>query len=406
MTDFCSCYARYCSERGHLLRTLPQPREAKKNVLDFSTNDYLGLSKHPQIVAAAAKAAVQFGAGATGARLLSGNMDLFEKFEAQIARGMQTEAALLFQSGYQANSTVLASLLDPHILGKQALVFFDKGNHASLYPGVFLSQAHLERYRHADMADLEQRLLKYAHDERPKFIVTETLFSMDGDLVDLSCVLELAKRFHAFVYLDEAHAVGLYGPSGYGLSTCFYVQDVDVVIVGTFGKALGSCGAYVACRQDLQKFLINRCPGFIYSTAPSPIIVAAAQEAWQMVPSLSRERMNVLAHSSFLRAELQSRGWKTGCSPTGSSAQGHSPSKSVSCDNFPCEKLSSHILGLIVGKEELALKEKERLFEKGIVISAIRPPTIPKGTSRLRIALTALHSEVDICRLIEALGDA
>ena len=284
--------------------------------------------------------------------------------------------ALVFNSGFQANLTVLSSLLDQRVLKVKPLVFFDRLNHASLYQAVFLSGAELIRYRHLDYDHLSQCLQDYQYDKRPKFIVTETLFGMDGDIVSLDKILMLAREHHAFLYLDEAHAVGLLGQQGYGLSTTID-HDVPSIVMGTLSKALGCSGAYVACDAMLKDYLVNKAEGFIYTTANSPMVMGAALKAWEMIASFDKERMALFALANEVRGRLSMLGFNTGSSV-------------------------SHIIPLIVGKASL-VSLSAKLATAGIVTSLIRPPTVPPGGERLRLALTVSHTRDDIHHLIQVL---
>lgn len=346
--------------------------------LNFSTNDYLGLSKRKELLDAAITAAQEYGVGSTGSRLLSGSNQLFEALESRIALDKGTESALIFNSGFQANISVLASLLDSSILKERPIVFFDKCNHFSLYQAVLLSGAELVRYHHNDMDHLSALLMKFAKYDRPKFIVTETIFGMDGEILPIHDVLNLSKQHSAFLYLDEAHATGVVGNRGYGLSTTVDLKSIPHLIMGTFSKALGCSGAYIACSEVLKNYLINKTAGFIYSTANSPMVIGAAFKAWDMVGSFDNERSELLALADNLREILVSLGFNTGAS-------------------------SSHIIPIILGKEELAMQAQTMLQEKGIIVSAIRPPTVPPSTSRLRIALTINHTAQDVEQLIMGL---
>ncbi|MBT4884677.1 MAG: aminotransferase class I/II-fold pyridoxal phosphate-dependent enzyme, partial [Legionellales bacterium] len=276
------------SKNKKCLRKLPNSKQ--KVNLDFSNNDYLGLSKNQIILSGAIKAAHEYGIGSTGSRLLSGNNELFMQFESEIANCKNTESALIFNSGFQCNAFVLASLLDNKTLKSQSLVFFDRLNHSSLYQAAFLSGAKLIRYRHNDWQHLSNLISDYSHDKRPKFIVTETVFGMDGDICPLKEIISIAKESDALLYLDEAHATGIIGKNGYGLSTEFDLNDITAVVMGTFSKALGASGAYIACDSTIKDYIINFCHGFIYSTAPSPFVIGAAQAGWQMLPGLEADR--------------------------------------------------------------------------------------------------------------------
>ncbi len=348
------------------------------NFIDFSTNDYFGLSKSKVLFEAAKLAGEQFGVGSTGSRLLSGNKKIFEDLENQIAQDKESESALIFNSGFQANLTVLASLLDQSVLGNKPIVFFDKLNHASLYQAVFLSHAELVRYRHNDMDHLSNLLAKFKNDLRPKFIVTETIFGMDGDIVPIEEIFALSKEYEAFLYLDEAHATGIIGHDGYGLSTNVNLQEIPHLVLGTFSKALGCFGAYVACSNVIKNYLINKCSGFIYSTSLSPMIIGAAAKAWHLVRHLANQRKTLLFKAANLKNHLQNLGFNTGDSVT-------------------------HIIPIILGDETTVINAKEKLLKHGLIVSAIRPPTVPTGTSRLRIALNVSHTESDLDHLVHVL---
>jgi 8-amino-7-oxononanoate synthase len=346
--------------------------------LDFSSNDYLSLSRHPAVLAAALTAGELYGVGATGSRLLSGNRAIFTALETRIAQDKGMDRALIFNSGFQANATVLSSLLDEAVLGAKPLVFFDKLNHASLYQAIRSSGAELIRYRHLDYAHLETCLARYADVMRPKFIVTETVFGMDGDQLDLARVVRLAQQHQTALYLDEAHAVGLFGEQGYGLANGQKIP-VPCVIMGTFSKALGASGGYVACNSILAEFLINKAPGFIYSTANSPLVMGAVLHAWQLIPQLHHERAALLARAQQLRLRLQALGFNTGLS-------------------------QSHIIPIIYRCLDTLGVWHQRLANAGIRVSLVRPPTVPANAPRLRIALNTTHSDADIDTLIQVLA--
>ena len=373
-------YQKFCEQRQATgkYRTLPEvTTSAGGQIVDFSTNDYLALSDDPALAEAAIATATLHGTGSTGSRLLSGNRPLFVALETQIARDKGTETALIFNSGFQANSSVLPSLLDRVVHGATPIVFFDRLNHASLYQGVFLSGARLVRYRHCCTRHLESLLQKYRQDPAPRFIVTESLFGMDGDRAPLSDIIRLARQYNAFLYIDEAHATGVLGVSGYGLSVGQDFSSVPYLVMGTFSKALGCSGAYVACATSLRDYLVNHCAGFIYSTALSPMIVGAMQAAWETVRSCESKRRVLFSMGEILRHELNEAGWNTGTSET-------------------------HIVPVLLGSESAVMEAKARLFSQGLLVSAIRPPTVPPQTSRLRIALTARHTEADLARLLAA----
>jgi 8-amino-7-oxononanoate synthase len=345
-------------------------------MLDFSSNDYLGLARHPALQARAAEWGARFGTGAGASRLVTGTLDLHQQVEGKIAQAKRTEAALLFASGWQANASVLASLLR---FGKPALVFTDWLIHASLHHACRAAGTAQIRFRHNDMAHLDELLA--AHEGAPgmRFIVTESVFSMDGDQADFCALHALAQRYNAFLYLDEAHATGMLGPGGMGLSAT--IPGGADLAMGTFSKALGGFGAYVAGSRALCDWLINRASGFIHTTALPPTVLGAIDAALDLVPDMAAERARVKTHAARLRAALAALGIDTGGSTT-------------------------QIVPAIVGTERAAMGLSEHLREQGILAVAIRPPTVPAGTSRLRLAMSASHSEADVERLIAALASA
>ncbi|MDR3641336.1 MAG: 8-amino-7-oxononanoate synthase [Humidesulfovibrio sp.] len=363
-----------------LLRSLPAPapEAGRAAPLDFSGNDYMGLAKRPELVDAALQAGRAYGAGSTGSRLLSGNTPLHQAFEARIAADKGTEAALIFSSGYQTNAACIAALLDKMALGSEPLVFADKLNHSSMHLGCALAGAKQTRFRHLDLNHLQALLEKHANEPRPKVILSESVFGMDGDRADVAALQTLARRFGALLYIDEAHATGVFGPRGYGLCEAIDL-DPATVVMGTMSKALGASGGYVACSRLVRDYLINKAGGFIFSTAPSPLVVGAGLRAWELLPGLDAERKGLLARAEALRQGLLKLGLDPGSS-------------------------SSHIVPVILVTPERTVATKERLAAQGIIVSAVRPPTVPQGASRLRLGLSATHTDADIARLLEALG--
>ncbi len=346
-------------------------------LLNVSGNDYLGLSQHPLLAARAQAWTASHGTGAGASRLVSGTLDLHERVESRLATLKHTEAALLFASGWQANASVLASLL--RLPGPPALAFCDALNHASLNHGCHAAGVARIKFRHNDMDHLATLLDAHRGHPGRRFIVTESVFSMDGDQADLLALRDLADRHDAFLYLDEAHATGVFGPHGMGLSTTI-PGGVDLAM-GTFSKALGGFGAYVAGSRPLCDWLVNRASGFIHTTALPPPVLGAIDAALDLVPTLHAERSRVLAHADTLRATLAALGIDHGRSTT-------------------------QIVPAIVGTEQAALDLSAALRARGILAVAIRPPTVPPGTSRLRLTPSATHTDADIARLTAALADA
>lgn len=368
-------------------------------VLNFSSNDYLGLSKHPLLIERAREWAARHGAGAQASRLVCGNLDLHEQVEAKLARLKGTEAALLLASGWQANAAVLPALLRAAASQGDIELYADKLNHASLHQGCQAAGVKQIRFRHNDLDHLESLLAAKAGaggagagsasgagagmgtgsgSGKPvtRFIVTESVFSMDGDRTDVVRLADLADRYQAFVYLDEAHATGVLGPGGMGLAG-LAPGRIDLAM-GTFSKALGGFGAYVAGSRALCDYLINTCSGFIYTTALPPAVLGAMDAALDLVPTLDAERARLGANGDRLRAALQDMGLDTGNS-------------------------STQIVPAIVGDEARALDMAASLERRGLLAVAIRPPTVPAGTSRLRLTLSAAHRDADVAQLIDGI---
>ncbi|MCE2680146.1 MAG: 8-amino-7-oxononanoate synthase [Burkholderiales bacterium] len=365
--DFDKTYTDFCADLStkHLFRQLPKYQPGGLTA-DFSSNDYLGLSKHRRLKHAASDALDQWGLGSTGSRLLSGNVPCHEALETLIAKAKGTQAALVFSSGYQANATVLGALLDKRTLKKEAVVFADRLNHSSLHHACRYAGVVQQRFDHNNMNHLESLLQTHAHEDKAMFIVAETVYGMDGDCADIDKLYELAHRFNAFLYLDEAHATGILGQDGYGL-TAQRNNPPPMIAMGTFSKAIGCSGAYIACSEAVKNYLLNRCTGFVYSTAPPPAISAAVMTALKMLPTLGLERQKILNMAQSLRDHCAQLGLNTGQSTT-------------------------HIVPIVVGDETSALQLKAFLLERGLLTSAVRPPTVPMGTARVRVALCSHHT--------------
>ncbi|MGH6832971.1 MAG: aminotransferase class I/II-fold pyridoxal phosphate-dependent enzyme, partial [Methyloceanibacter sp.] len=314
-----------------------------------------------------------YGVGAGASRLVTGNLDLFAPIEARVAQLKQKQAALVMASGFQTNAAVLQALLDRNVLDAEPLVFADRLNHASMHFGCQAAGVHQIRYRHCDATHLGELLSQYQGDDRPKFILTESVFSMDGDVAPLGDIAALAREHEACLIVDDAHATGILGEGGCGLS-----GEADIAI-GTFSKALGSFGGYVASTETVRDYLVNRCGGVIYSTALPPPVLGAIDAAIDLVPGMDAERDCV--------AKLAQR-FRTGASAIGLNTGGS----------------STQIVPVILGSPEAALAMSGRLRQAGLWANSIRPPTVPPGTARLRLAFTAAHQESDIDRLLDALS--
>ncbi|MEM9136797.1 MAG: 8-amino-7-oxononanoate synthase [Cyanobacteria bacterium P01_F01_bin.42] len=346
-------------------------------VINFASNDYLGLATHPQVQAAAIAAVDAFGTGATGSRLLSGQRPIHRQLEEAIAHWKRTEAALVFSSGYLANLSTIQA-----IVGPRDLIVADIYNHSSLKNGAKLSGAEVLEFSHGSMADLEELLVNNRANYRRCLIVTDGVFSMDGDLCHLPEIFALSQRHDSMVLIDEAHATGVVGQTGSGCMEHFQYLGSPVIQIGTLSKALGSLGGYVAGSQSLIEFLRNRGSGWIYTTGLSPGDCAAALAAIQLCRSQPAYLQSLWQNISALKEGLMSiasgSDQKLSSLPTDSA---------IACLEFD--------------KPETVLALSQSLLERGCFVPAIRPPTVP--TSRLRISLMATHSEAQIELLISAL---
>ena len=341
-------------------------------VLLLCSNNYLGLAGHPRLRRAAADAALKLGTSAGASRLISGSMSIHAELEARLADFKGTEAALLFGSGYLANSGVIAVLAR-----RGEVVFSDELNHASIIDGCRLAGADTFVYRHADSEHLEWGLRRATG--RAALIATDGVFSMDGDIAPLPELAELARRHRCRLLVDEAHATGCIGPGGRGsVAAAGLTGEVDV-IVGTLGKALGGYGAYVCGSAELVDFLINSARPFIFSTAPPPPAVAAAQAALELLAAQPQLVERLGANAAALREGLRAEGLE----PIGSETQ---------------------IVPLVVGEADDAMALCERLLAEGVFAQAIRPPTVPAGTCRLRLTAMATHRVADLRHAARLIG--
>ena len=352
---------------------------AGRKVVDFSSNDYLGLSDHPTLIERARAWTAEWGTGARASRLVTGELPAFAAIEDKLARGKGAEAALILGSGFQLNATVLPALLDAQVHGAPPLVFADRLIHASLHHGCQAAGVRQIRFRHNDLGHLEELLAARAHLPGPRMIITETVFSMDGDRADVPALVALAERWRAFLYLDEAHATGVLGADGFGLAAGLAAGSG--LVMGTFSKALGGFGAYLACSRALRDYLINRCSGLIYSTALPPPVLGAIDAALDLIPTLGAERARLAATAQSLRDQLAAAG-------------------------FDCGPSTTQIVPVLLGDEERALRVATALEDEGLLGVAIRPPTVPPGTARLRFAVSTRHDAGQVARLVEALTKA
>ena len=342
-----------------------------KSLINFSSNDYLGLSKHPSLMLASQNYTKQYGTGSTASRLVTGTYDIHEKLEQKLAKVCGKEAALLFNTGFQANTTIIPSLVD-----QKSLVLCDRLVHNSILQGIFLSKARWKRYQHNDLSHLE-RLLKKAvlQGYNRILIVTETVFSMEGDRSDVDGLIQLSQQYNTLLYLDDAQALGIMGEKGMGLTA--NKSGIDISL-GTFGKAIGSFGAFITTSKLIRDYLINCCPGFIYTTALPPAVIGSIDAAIDLVPSLDQERTYLGERIDYLQNQLINLGYKV------------------------CNSISP-IIPVIIGDEEKALNLSQYLETNGILATAIRPPTVPKNTARIRFVLSSKHQPEQINYLISLL---
>ena len=345
-------------------------------LLNFSSNDYLGLSQNNIIKRDTIKIIKKYGIGSGSSRLVSGNFDFHEKIERELAKKKKSETTIIFSTGYLANYSILSSILSSNIFKKNPIVFSDKLNHQCIYEGCKDKRINFLRFHHNDMNHLEYLLKKNKFKQNPKFILSESIFSMDGDFADIESLVNLKKKYNSFLFLDEAHATGVYGKNGFGLSLEFN-NDIDCV-TGTFSKAFGSFGAYVSCSKNLKSFLINKCPSFIYSTSLPFSLLASIYSAIKIIPKLKNERKKLIKNSYFLRTMLNKEGFNIGNSQT-------------------------NIIPIIIGNSKKALIISKKLEKKGFYVVPIRPPSVPPNSSRLRISITSSHSQNNIKKLFKFL---
>ena len=345
-----------------------------KRVLLLCSNNYLGLADHPIVREAAALAATRYGVGAGASRLVSGNMTLHRRLEERLSDFKGTESCLLFGSGYLANMGVIAALAR-----EGDVVFSDSLNHASIIDGCRLARAETFVYDHLDVEHLEWGLEDAGG--RGSLIVTDGVFSMDGDVAPLEKIVELAQRYDARVLVDEAHATGVLGPGGRGAVAAAGLTDQVDVIVGTLGKALGGYGAYVCCNAELARYLTNSARTLIYSTGPPPPSVAAALAALTILQEQPRRTERLRFNASRLRDALVEEG-------------------------FYIEGADTQIVPLVIGDSNIAMDVCERALKRGVFAQAIRPPTVPRGTARLRLAAMATHAPAELKWAAQQLAEA
>ncbi len=343
--------------------------------LNFSSNDYMGLTFHPALKEAAIEWTEKYGSGSGASRLVTGTIDAYLELEQAIADWKHSEAAIVLGSGYMANTGLIPALADRH-----AVIFADKLNHASLNAGCQLSGAKFVRYRHNDMDHLRKMIARDA-DIPVKLIISDTVFSMDGDVADPMELSEIAREADALLYLDDAHATGVFGERGEG----FACGGCAHIVMSTFSKGMGSYGACAVCSADMKEYLINRCGSFVYSTALPPGVCGSLFAAVKLIqtPEMAEARKHLLTNVAKFRNVMHGAGLDTGPSTT-------------------------QIVPVIIGEADKALKISQELFDAGLLAVAIRPPTVPVGTARIRVSINASHTDEDVDflarKLIECAG--
>ena len=341
------------------------------DVVLLGSNNYLGLSTHPKVIDAAVEATRTFGTGSSGSRLISGNSERYTTLETNLAKSKGTEAALVFSSGYAANTSVI-----PVLAGEGDLILSDTLNHASIIDGCRLSRATKKVYRHCDMEHL-RLLLSESTAFRRRLIVTDGVFSMDGDIAPLPDICNLAAAHNAMLLVDDAHGFGVLGKDGSGTVAHFGLEAEDIIQMGTLSKAVGALGGYIAGSRALIEVLINRARGFIFTTGLPPATLAAADAALDVMRSEPELRQRLFSHAKRLKTGLSDLGYTL----------------------LPSE---TQILPVVLGSPQRATSVAEALLTAGVFAPAIRPPAVPSGTSRLRLTVMATHTEAEIQRAIDA----
>ncbi|MCG9130899.1 8-amino-7-oxononanoate synthase [Candidatus Poribacteria bacterium] len=340
-----------------------------RDVVLLGSNNYLGLSTHPQVITAAIEATRNFGTGASGSRLISGNNELYTTLEANLAKTKNTEAALVFSSGYAANTSII-----PILASEGDLILSDALNHASIIDGCRLSRATKKVYRHCDVEHLKA-LLSESTAFRRRLIVTDGVFSMDGNIAPLPDIYEVATHYEAMLLVDDAHGFGVLGKDGSGTVAHFGLDSEGIIQMGTLSKAVGALGGYIAGSRALVELLINKARGFIFTTGLPPATLAAANTALDVIRSSPELRQRLFSHAEHLKTALINLGYTL----------------------LPSE---TQILPVVLGSPQRATNIADALLAEGVFAPAIRPPAVPPDTSRLRLAVMATHTETEIHKAI------
>jgi 8-amino-7-oxononanoate synthase len=354
----------------------PQGPHIKIDDTDYlllSSNSYLGLCNDDRLKQAAHDAIEKYGVGSGGSRLTTGSYKIHQKLEEEIAAFKGTEAALVFNTGYMANVGTISSLAD-----KNWVIFSDRLNHASIIDGCRLSKAEIVVYDHCDTKDLARKVQGYPG--RQALIVTDGLFSVDGDIAPLPAIVEIAKKNNILLIVDDAHATGVLGPNGGGTADYFGLSGQIDIQMGTLSKALASEGGFIAGKRSLIDYLVNTVRSFIFSTALSPAMIAISLKALDIIRTEPQRRQTLCANTAWFRAQLRAEG-------------------------FHVPESEAPIISIILGKPDLAVSFSDKLMERNIFVSAIRPPTVPPGTSRLRISMMATHARDDLRQALNCIAE-
>ncbi len=359
----------------------PVVRIDGRDIILMCSNNYLGLANHPALIKKAISGIKRYGVSAGASRLISGNMTPHEQLEHDISVFKKTESSLVFNSGYDANTGIISAIAD-----KDTAILSDEFNHASIIDGIRLSRSHRYIYKHRDVTMAEDMLKSIDKGSsrkrlKKKLIVTDSVFSMDGDIAPLKELVMLAEKYDALIMIDEAHATGVLGKNGRGAAEMLDVSDKIHIQMGTLGKALGSFGAYAAGSKLLVEYLMNKSRSFIFTTALPPSVCAVSSKAIEIVQKHSELRQRLEDNISFLRSGLKSMGFDITNDPT-------------------------PIIPIIIGDADKTMKLSSMLFEKGIFIPGIRPPSVPEKTSRLRLTVTAAHTKLMLKKVLEAIKQA
>lgn len=343
-----------------------------REYLNFCSNGYLSMHEHPEVISAAVEAVREYGAGTCSSRSVSGSIDLYERLEEGMARFKGYDRALMFTSGYMANIGIVNTLT-----AEGDVIFSDELNHSSIVDSTRLSRAKKVLYRHLDMEDLEKRIRR-DRSKGNRFIITETVFSMDGDVAPLDRILEIKRKYGVAVIVDEAHGTGVFGTRGIGVEEQFSVLGRMDVQMASMGKSLGSFGAVALSNGTIREYLVNRARTFMYTTALPPAVIAAALKALELISSDPSYRDQLWENITYLRRGLLDMG-------------------------FDLARSEGPIIPIVVGEDKLAVHMQNLLLEEGIFLQAIRPPTVPPETSRLRLNVVRAFTKEDLDRALEAL---